>query len=177
MLKAIIRKVVFRFLSGRAVLRRLMLPGSSRYKAALFRYYGATVGPGTRFYYPVIMVNAAKDFSNLRIGDNVYIGHNIRFDLKDRIDIGNNVTVSMDVSFVTHMDVGDIPLKELYRPASGGITVHENVFIGAGATLLAGVNVGEGSMIAAGAVVTSDVPSGVLVGGVPATVLKKLEAR
>jgi len=177
MLKTLIRKTVFRLLSGRGVLKRLMMPGSSGYKASLLRHFGASIGPGTRFYYPLIMINAAKDFSNLRIGGNVYIGHNARFDLKDRVEIGDNVTVSMDVSFITHMDVGDIPLKELYPPASGGIKVHDNVFIGAGATLLSGVSVGRGSMIAAGAVVTTDVPSGVLAGGVPATVLKRLEAR
>ena len=55
----------------------------------------------------------------------------------------------------------------------GGVTVEDSVFIGAGATVIQSVHIGANSIIAAGAVVTCDVPEGVIVRGVPAKVVEK----
>ncbi len=55
------------------------------------------------------------------------------------------------------------------------IVVGKNVWIGANATVLPGVTIGDGSIIAAGAVVTKDVPTNVIVGGVPAKIIKNIE--
>ena len=54
------------------------------------------------------------------------------------------------------------------------ITIGKDVWIGANATVVPGVTIGDGAVIAAGAVVTRDVPPNVVVGGVPARVLKKI---
>ena len=56
------------------------------------------------------------------------------------------------------------------------IHIGKNVWIGAHATVLQGVTVGDGAIIAAGAVVTKDVPSGIIVGGVPAKMIKQIPA-
>jgi acetyltransferase-like isoleucine patch superfamily enzyme len=55
------------------------------------------------------------------------------------------------------------------------IHIGKNVWLGAGAIILPGVTVGENSIVAAGAVVTKDVPSNTIVGGVPARVIKKID--
>ena len=55
------------------------------------------------------------------------------------------------------------------------IHIGKNVWIGANATVLAGVTIGDGAVVAAGAVVTKDVEPNTIVGGVPATVIKKIE--
>jgi acetyltransferase-like isoleucine patch superfamily enzyme len=54
------------------------------------------------------------------------------------------------------------------------ITIDANVWIGAAATIMPGVHIGEGGVVAAGAVVTHDVPAAALVAGVPATVIRNL---
>ena len=55
------------------------------------------------------------------------------------------------------------------------IHIGKNVWIGANATVLAGVNIGDGAVVAAGAVVTKDVEPNTIVGGVPAKLLKKID--
>ena len=55
------------------------------------------------------------------------------------------------------------------------MVIRKNAWIGAGATILPGVTVGEDAIVAAGAVVTKDVPSGAILGGVPAKHLKQIE--
>lgn len=57
------------------------------------------------------------------------------------------------------------------------VTIDDDVWIGANATILPGVHIGRHSIVAAGAVVTKDVPSGTVVGGVPAVILKNIEYR
>lgn len=93
------------------------------------------------------------------------------------VRLGDQVTISNDVQFVTH-DGGlrvvrhEHPGAFYYAP----IEVGDRVFIGAAAILLPGVSVGEGSVVGAGAVVSGDVAPGTVVAGVPARPLKKVDA-
>ena len=68
----------------------------------------------------------------------------------------------------------DFPLNRSYEADGGNITIGDNVWIGMGALILGGVNIGEGAVVSAKSVVTNDVPSSTLVGGVPARVIKEL---
>ena len=92
--------------------------------------------------------------------------------------LGNNVVVATDVYFCTHDLIHyvfdrDKTLRRMpdAQLSFGNIVVDDNVFIGAGATILYGVHIGDHSIVAAGAVVTHDVPPGSIVGGVPAKVI------
>lgn len=62
-----------------------------------------------------------------------------------------------------------------YTDCGKNIHIGKNVWIGANATVLPGVTIGDGAIVAAGAVVTKDVPPGVIVGGVPAKIIKILD--
>lgn len=94
------------------------------------------------------------------------------------IKFGNNVAVAADVTFVTH-DVIHLIFRQLdsdiniqYRDC---IEVGNNVFIGLGAVILGGVKIHHNSIIAAGAVVTKDVPEGSIVAGVPAVPIGRFD--
>lgn len=88
------------------------------------------------------------------------------------VTLGDNVYISVDATFVCH-DGGvlpfrkDIPDLDLAAP----IIVHDNVFIGMKAIIMKGVEIGENSVVAAGAIVTKSVPPGSVVGGNPARVI------
>lgn len=90
----------------------------------------------------------------------------------DRIYFGNNVVVATGVKFITH-DLTHYVFRNIdkdysWKTRRGDIVVGDNVFIGANSLILYGVHIGNNVIIGAGAVVNKDVPSGAIVGGVPA---------
>jgi acetyltransferase-like isoleucine patch superfamily enzyme len=92
------------------------------------------------------------------------------------ISIGDHVTVTGGVRFVTH-DGGVWVLRRKYPDIDvvGRITIHDNVFIGLGAILLPGIEIGPDAIVAAGAVVNKDVPPDSIAAGVPARVVGTIE--
>jgi acetyltransferase-like isoleucine patch superfamily enzyme len=90
------------------------------------------------------------------------------------ISIGRHVTISTRVTFINH-DGGTWVFRHepRYREVIkfGRIVIHDNCFIGSGATLMPGICVGPNAVVAAHSVVTSDVPPDTVVGGIPARVL------
>ena len=95
---------------------------------------------------------------------------------KDTIEIGENSTLAYGVTILTSANPNSPwnKLADIYPKMTAPVRIGDNVWVGANAIILPGVNVGEMSVIAAGSVVTKDVPSGVLVAGNPATIKKKL---
>lgn len=95
------------------------------------------------------------------------------------ISIGKHVTLASKVTFVTH-DGGTWVFRdqEKYKGVIkfGRITIHDNCFIGNGATIMPGVSIGPNSVVASGSVVTKDVPPNSVAGGVPARILTTVEA-
>lgn len=92
------------------------------------------------------------------------------------ISVGDHVTVSFGVTFITHDGAGWLindgrGRRFRYAP----ITIGKNVFIGANATIMPGVEIGDNVIVAAGAVVTKPVQAGSVVGGVPAKWLMSFE--
>jgi acetyltransferase-like isoleucine patch superfamily enzyme len=162
-------------LSTRRIHKSLFLPNSNSYMVALLRYFGARVGKNPSFNAPLLLVNAGKNFTNLSIGNNVYIGHGALLDLKASITIEDDVTIAANATISTHVDVGNIPLQEYFPPRSAPVRIHRNVYIGSNALVLAGVTIGEASVIGAGAVVTADVPPGFVVVGVPARPIRRVD--
>lgn len=109
--------------------------------------------------------NGMKDFSNLRIGSNSYIGRDCFIDLSEKVIIECNVTIAMRSTLVTHFNAGLSKASEVFPKYKRAIHINTGVYIGAGSIILAGVTIGENAMIAAGSVVISDIPSGAVVGG------------
>lgn len=93
------------------------------------------------------------------------------------IKLGNNVRLASKVTFVTH-DVTHVMLNanptlngEKFNEKIGCIEIQDNVFVGAGTTILYGVRIGSNVIIGAGSLINKDVPSNVVVAGVPARII------
>ena len=87
------------------------------------------------------------------------------------LKIHNNVVVAANVYFVTHDAIRHVLMKKndkFYQKNLGAIEVMDNVFIGLGSIILPNVKIGENVIIAAGSVVTKDIPSNSIYAGVPA---------
>ena len=133
---------------------------------AILRAESSQVGSGVRILRGLTIHNATANLANLHIGNDCHIGRQAFFDLARPITLGDRVTISMRVIVLTHTNVGDSRCAVAAKSAA--VEVGDDVYIGAGATLLPGVRIGAGAVVAAGAVVTHDVPSAAVVMGVPA---------
>jgi acetyltransferase-like isoleucine patch superfamily enzyme len=108
---------------------------------------------------------------NLSIGRNVFVNQGCRLDDIGGIDLGDDVMVGPGARLISSGHPLDPTLRRRQVTAAP-IVIGRNVWIGAGATILQGVTIGPDAVVAAGAVVTTDVPPAVLVAGVPARPIK-----
>jgi acetyltransferase-like isoleucine patch superfamily enzyme len=109
--------------------------------------------------------------NEMRIGRNVFINQNCTFYDLGGIDIADEVMIGPNVSIIT----SGHPLEPSQRRSvttGKPIVIERNVWIAAGATIIGGVTIGENSVVAAGSVVTKDVPADTLAGGNPARVIR-----
>jgi len=113
-----------------------------------------------RFYNP----------SAVTIGRNSIINRGVLLDGRYPLTIGNNVSVSEEAMFVT---LEHDPDSATFENRGGPIVVADRAFVGTRALILPGVTIGEGAVVAAGAVVTRDVEPYTIVGGVPARLLRQ----
>lgn len=110
----------------------------------------------------------------IRLGKNVFINHACSFLDMGGITIEDHVLIGPKVNLVTE----NHPLDPADRRAlvTKPILVKRNAWIGAGATILPGVTIGENAVVAAGAVVSKDVPDNVVVAGVPARIVRQFHS-
>lgn len=109
---------------------------------------------------------------HIRLGKNVFINHACSFLDLGGITIDDNVQIGPRVNLVTENHPVDPSNRKTLDLNS--IHIKRNVWIGAAATILPGVTIGENSIVAAGAVVRNNVEANTIVAGVPAKVIKKV---
>lgn len=102
---------------------------------------------------------------NIKIGDNVVINRRVYLDGRIGVRIGNNVSISPEV-YILSMEHD--PNDPKFSTRGGIVSIGDHVWLGARAMILPNVHIGEGAVVAAGAVVTKDVPPYQIVAGVPA---------
>jgi acetyltransferase-like isoleucine patch superfamily enzyme len=137
-------------------------------RAILSEIIGQNIDPSTTVLAP-FSTNFGK---HTTIGKNVFINHGCSFLDLGGITIEDDVLIGPQVKLVTE----NHPVDPSNRKSLDLKSIHigKNVWLGAGAIILPGVTVGENSIVAAGAVVTKDVPSNTIVGGVPAKFIKNV---
>lgn len=135
---------------------------------------GAQIGNNSDIETGLVFHNC-KNYCNLIIGENCHIGKNCFFDLKEKVIIGNNVVISMQNSFLTHIDMGNSTLTSIYPPVSKPIEILNNVYIGSRSIILMGVVLNENVLVAAGSLVKDNISAKTLAAGTPAKKMKDIK--
>ncbi|MFC1680672.1 DapH/DapD/GlmU-related protein [Pseudomonadota bacterium] len=141
---------------------------------------GASIGAGTRIWHFTHIMPAVVIGTNCSIGQNVFVANNVR--IGNNVKIQNNVSVYEGVVLEDYTFCGPsmvftnikAPRSKFPRNTPDQYTetrVKYGASIGANATIVCGVTIGEWALIAAGAVVAQDVPPHALAGGVPAKII------
>lgn len=115
-------------------------------------------------------------WDKLSIGSNVSIHSNCYLDANGQITIGDNVSIAHNSTILsTNHDWTDITIPIKYNPVVfASVSIFDDVWIGCGCRILAGVNIHTRSVIAAGAIVNKNVDSKTIVGGIPAKKIKDI---
>ncbi len=169
---------------GRAARFGLMTLAMIPYRLALvpplrapwLRLLGARIGPGAILHDVRFFNLYRRGLGGFSVGKDCFLGDECLIDLAEAVSLEDQVTLAERVLVLTHTNVGyrDHPLQGRFPPMAAAVVVEAGSFVGAGVTLLPGVRVGRGSFVAAGSVVTEDVPPSTLVAGVPARAVRAL---
>lgn len=127
--------------------------------------YGCNIHVGKNFFANWNCV--LMDHAPITIGDNVMLGPNVSI-------LTTNHPISKEDRRVFQTDDSFHPEKKGLREVIAPVTIGDDVWVGTGAVILPGVTIGSGTVIAAGSVVTHDIPENVLAAGVPCKVLREL---
>jgi acetyltransferase-like isoleucine patch superfamily enzyme len=132
------------------------------------------IGAFTTIVVDSVATEAGISLGCLSIGSGTYIGELNNIRATGEVTIGSNCLISQCVSIISAGHKHDAHTLIKNQPADNaiGIKIGNDVWIGANATILAGLTIGDGAVIAAGSVVIDDVPANSIVAGVPARVKK-----
>lgn len=111
---------------------------------------------------------------HISVGDMFYANHNLVIQDGAGVTFGNSVFIGPNCCFTTAEHAIDPEMRKAGVEIAKPITVGNNVWIGAGSTILAGVTIGDNTVIGAGSVVTKSIPDNVVAVGVPCKVLRKI---
>jgi acetyltransferase-like isoleucine patch superfamily enzyme len=150
-------------------INRLTFDDADQVRALFSELTGRKVDDGFRLIPPFYTAYGLA----IRVGQRVFINQNCTLYDFAEVSIGDDVMIGPNVSLLS----AGHPVAPSQRRASligKPIVIGRNVWIAAGATIIGGVTVGDDSVVAAGSVVTRDVPPDTLVGGNPARVIRSI---
>ena len=169
-------------------IREFLRIAFARLRAHAYRWQGADVHPkcllgrGTRLEHPWtvhlgarcmlqpdVWLNVGDPQACLRIGDYTFIGRGTEIEVSRRVTIGKGALIAPGVFITDHSHALALGKPMFQQPCEAAeVVIGDDVWIGAKAVVLRGVTIGEGAVVAAGAVVNRDVEPYAIVGGVPA---------
>lgn len=111
---------------------------------------------------------------HIEVGDNFFSNHNLIIQDGGKVKFGNNVFIAPNCCFTTAEHAIDPEMRKNGVEIAKPILIDDNVWIGAGSTILAGVHIGKNSVIGAGSVVTKSIPENAVAVGVPCRVVRTI---
>ncbi|MCX6168372.1 MAG: acyltransferase [Ignavibacteriales bacterium] len=140
-----------------------------------FLKYYLVFGKNTNILTHVEILNQSFKKTQIVIGNNSIINSYCILDGRTgRIIIGNNVDIAREAAIFT---LEHDPNSDYYQTISGDVIIEDYVWISSRATILPGVKIGRGAIVASNAVVTKDVPPMAIVGGVPAKIIGERKSK
>ena len=139
----------------------------NKHRILKLKMLGAKIDKGVRCYGRFTVVN----IPNLVIAETSIINEGVHINCRSKVEIGKDVHISSNVQIHT----GKLQLDKSARiHTHAPISIGNNVWLASAVIVLAGVKIGENSVIAAGSVVTKDIPANSLAMGIPAKVIKSI---
>lgn len=163
-----------RLLLARLVLAPLPLHVGSRLRVRALRLAGFRIGHGTVIWGTPTITGGPDLYRRLSIGADCWLNAGCFLNAGADVHIGDRVSIGQQVMILTDTHALEGGERRAGALRAEPVRVGDGAWLGARSTLLPGVTVGEGAVVAAGAVVAHDVPPHTLVGGVPARALREL---
>jgi len=158
----------YRWMGGRGIDPKCLIGKRSRIE----RPWLVVLGPRC-VLQPDVWLNLVSDTARLDVGAYTFFGRGVEIEISASVSIGRGVLIAPGVYITDHNHSVAIGTPMFEQPCSASaVIIGDDVWIGARAVILPGVEIGDGAVIAAGAVVTKHVPPMAIVGGVPARVIR-----
>lgn len=148
----------------------------NRIRTRLFRLIGFDFGEETVIWGKLQLVGTAPLTSRLKVGKGCWINGDCHFDLSHDITIGDRVSIGQQVMILTDTHEIGGKSRRAGKLNAKPVTVGDGAWLSTRCTILPGVTIGEGAIVAAGAMVTKSVPPNVMVAGIPARIMQELPA-
>lgn len=164
-----------RLLLAQMLLKPLPVHVGSRIRVYILRLAGFQIGPGCVMWGTPTITGGSDLYRKLIIGQGCWFNIDCFFDLQAPIIIGDQVAIGHEVMILTTSHEIGPPGQRAAALEARSVCIGSGAWLGARCTILPGVTIGAGAIVAAGSVVNRDVPPNTMAAGVPARVIKPLQ--
>jgi maltose O-acetyltransferase len=163
-----------RLIIARIILAFLPTNAAGRLRARILGLAGFEVGQGVIFLGVPKIVGGGNIYKHLKIGKSVFFNAGCFLDLAGEIHIGDWAAIGPEAMLITGAHAIGSPYRRAGDLSPKPVCIGNGAWLGARCIVLPGISIGEGAIVAAGAVVTKNVPSNTLVAGIPAAYVRDL---
>jgi maltose O-acetyltransferase len=164
----------WRLLLAQSIMATLPPYVGNRLRVSLLGLAGFDIGKGTVIWGRIMITGSGNLYDRLHIGESCWFNDACQLDLNAPIHIGNRVSLGHQVLLMTSTHAIGNSIRRAGEFVTCPIHIGDGAWLGSRCTILPGITVGEGAVVAAGAIVTNDVRPNTLVAGVPAKIIRCL---